>query len=124
MNPRDQALSGIAAALLAVAVFSMFSGPIVCLASASACFVLSLYLRRRGAFRSDAGPLIGALLIGGSAAMVLTGIFLVSLYAALIVAGVILVPVLLFAAALFARERWRSFLRFLDPPSDEKPPPT
>jgi len=123
MNPQEKALSSAAAALLAVAVFSALAFPIVCLTSAVCGLALSLYLRRRGAFRVDNTPLLGALLIGGSAMMVLAGVILVSPRAIFFVVGVALIP-FLFLLAFGIRERVRSIMRRIDAaiPDDEKPP--
>lgn len=125
MNQHEKLLSGIAALLLTVAVFSMSVSPLVCLPSATCALALAIYLRHRGAFRDGNTPLAGAFLIGGSSMMLLTGVFIVSPLAFLIVAGVILVPILLFLLAFGMRERFRLFFRWVEqqPRDDEQPPP-
>ena len=120
---RITALSATAAAMLAVAVFSVSGSSIVCLTSAICALALSLYLRRRGAFRNDNTPLLGALLIGGSAMMVLIGAIFVSPSAIFVVIGAALIP-FLFLLAFGIRERVRAFLRRVDAATPDEKPPT
>jgi len=124
MNPTEKTLSIAASALLMVAVFSISKPSSLCFISASSALVLSIYLRRRGAFRGDNTPLLGAFLIGGSSMMALAGLFFVSPMALLVVAGAILIPIALFLLAFGIRERAKSFLRWADQKmrDAEKPP--
>jgi len=122
MNSREKALSATAATMLVVAVFSVSGSSIVCLTSAICALALSIYLRRRGAFRNDNTPLLGALLIGGSAMMVLIGAIFVSPRAIFVVMGAALIP-FLFLMAFGIRERARAIMRSIDAAMpDEKPP--
>jgi hypothetical protein len=122
MNTREKSLSAIAAALLATSVFSALSSPFLCLASAVGALALSLYLRHRGAFLNDNTPLLGALLIGGSAMCVFGGFIVVSPKVGLFVVGLILVPIFLFLLAFGARERMRAIIRRIDAwMPDDKP---
>jgi len=122
MNSREKALSAISGTLLASAIISAWVSPIVCLTSAICGLSLSLYLRRRGAFRDDNTPLLGALLISGSAMTALAGIILVSPKAIFVVMGVALIPIL-FLMAFGIREHVRAILRRIDAAMpDEKPP--
>jgi hypothetical protein len=123
MNAHDRTLSATAGALLSSSVFSLSAYPFVCLTSAIAALALSLYLRQRGAFRDDNTPLLGALLIGGSAMTVLGGLIAVSPKAGFVVMGLILVPILLFLVAFGVRERVRAFIRRINAwfPHDDKP---
>jgi len=125
MNRQQKILAAIAAFLVAAAVFSWTTWPVVCLASALPALALSLYLRHRGAFRSGNTPLAGAFLIAGSALMTFAGVGAVNLGAALVVCGAVLIPTLLLLLAFGLRERARGFRRNMQEilREDQDPPP-
>jgi hypothetical protein len=125
MNSQDKALTTGAAVLLATAFVSASASPIVCLASAICALTLSLYLRHRGAFRDDNTPLLGALLIGGSAITVLTGALVFAPLLSFVMIGLVMVPAILFLLAVLWRWRLREFIRRIDEltqKKDEEPP--
>jgi hypothetical protein len=114
MNAQERTLSVTAAVLLATAGFSALASPYLCLITATCALALSLYLRHRGAFRNDSTPLLGALLIGGSAIMALPGALIFNVRVAFIVICVVLFPTILFLKIVVLRDILHAIGRFLD----------
>jgi len=124
MKPLEKGLSSVAAALLMVAIFSATKPSALCFSTAICALLLSIYLRFRGAFRTDNTPLLGAFLIGGSSMLALVGLFYISPMALLVVAGAVLVPTVLSLVVFGIRERLKYYERKLDRLfGDGKPPP-
>ena len=125
MKPREKSLAIAAGALLAISVISMSLSAVVCLVSAICALALSLYLRRRGAFRNGNAPLAGVFLISGSGMTALLGLAGLDLRVAMFVLAAFLIPIFLFLMIFGLRERLRAIDRYFQRLSrdDETPPP-
>jgi hypothetical protein len=120
--PAHKILSALAGAMLAASVVLMAAWPHGGLASAACTLTLSLYLRKRGAFREGNTPLTGALLIGGSSIMTLIGVTVLDVRLAFVIVGAAVITVGSFLLVFGARERLRSIVRRLDSLTEENSP--